>query len=82
MSSFVFCNERNTARKFLYKARLQEETSTNSNAWQSEWGFTVCVVQLLYEQNAIHCETSLKKEVSQLLSIKKNRQVSEDLQGA
>jgi len=25
-----------TARKFLYEARLQEETSCNSNAWQSE----------------------------------------------
>jgi len=28
-----------TARKFLYEARLLEETSTNRNAWQIEWGF-------------------------------------------
>jgi len=49
MSSFVLCNERDTARKFLYQARLQEETSTNSNVWQSECVFTVRVVQLLYE---------------------------------
>ena len=33
-------------RKFLYEARLQEETSRNSNASQSEWGlqWNVCVV--------------------------------------
>jgi len=30
-----------TLRKFLYEARLQEETSCNSNAWQSDWGCTV-----------------------------------------
>ena len=42
-----------TARKFLYEAHLQEETSCNSNAWQSEWGFAVCVTKRLYEQNAI-----------------------------
>jgi len=29
MSSFVFRNERDTVRKFLYEARLQEETSNN-----------------------------------------------------
>jgi len=25
-----------TTRKYLYEARLQEETSCNSNTWQSE----------------------------------------------
>jgi len=30
-----------TSRKFLYKAHLQEETSCNSNVWQSEWGFAL-----------------------------------------
>jgi hypothetical protein len=28
------------------------------------------VVELLYEGNAIHCKTSIKKEVRELLSIK------------
>jgi len=85
MSSFVFRNERDTVRKFLYEARLQEETSNNSNAWQSEWGFTgftVRVVQLLYERNALHFETSLKKEVSHLLKIKKKQRSFRRFTGA
>jgi len=36
------------------------------------------VVELLYEQNAIHYKTSLDKEVSELLSIKINRRGFQD----
>jgi len=43
MNSFVLWGAGYTARKFLYEAHLQEETSCNNNAWQSEWGCTVCV---------------------------------------
>jgi len=34
-----------TARKFLYVAHHNKLNSCNSNAWQSEWGFTLEFVE-------------------------------------
>ena len=60
-----------TARKFLYEAGLQEETSCNSNAWQSEWGFQCILGGLNFCMKEMQSAAdSLQKEVSQLLSIK------------
>jgi hypothetical protein len=73
-----------TGRKSLYEARLQEETSCNSNSWQSEQSFTVTCVwspQVLGERNKIQCKTFLHKEMSQWVSIKTNRGGFQRLQG-
>jgi hypothetical protein len=58
------------ARKFLYVARLQEETSCNSNAWQSEWGCTVCVWSNFCMNEMLSTAKRILRRKWELLSVK------------